>query len=419
MPRFVSAFLTAVIAGYWIGPVWAGLWLAAIVANERALGPFLIAKVITPNFETRPHLVEWTVIAMSVLGAALYAASWLGAWALGGHEFSFFAGMALSATLIHALTYLTRSPLAFAMGGAPALLGALWMVLTTDHGAPAWLMLLNVCQTVFIAVVAMRDRNALSQKVIDYRAEKKSAEQANRAKTNFLATMSHELRTPLNAVIGFAEILEEDLAAGHNAAPDDAARIARAGRSLLATINNVLDLSKIESGRVELAPEEADIRAVLGDIVAQAAHIAAANGNILELNVDPGMGPLIVDVQRLSQAALNLVSNACKFTRGGRVTVVATKRAGEEGATLSVAVIDTGPGIAEADLPRLFQPFVQLDDSATRANDGSGLGLVIARRLAQLMGGDVAVMSRVGRGSTFTLTVKAELPATEAARAAA
>ena len=169
----------------------------------------------------------------------------------------------------------------------------------------------------------------------------------------------------------------------------------------------------------ELRNEPVEILALLTDVAAQAHHIAKANANHIELNVEPGMGALVLDSQRLSQCALNIVANACKFTKQGQVTIVATKRQDEEGVLLSIAVIDTGIGIKEADQARLFQPFGQVDDTQTRSHDGSGLGLAIARRLAQVMGGDVTVMSRPGRGSTFTLTVRAQRATADAVRAVA
>jgi nitrogen-specific signal transduction histidine kinase/CheY-like chemotaxis protein len=261
-------------------------------------------------------------------------------------------------------------------------------------------------------VYARQGQLALFQAHDDHVAARKIAEDSNIAKSQFLATMSHELRTPLNAVIGYAEILEEDLGAdGKTGAASDARRIRRAARDLLALINEVLDLSKIEAGRMDVVSERAKVADIVADVVETTAHIAAANANHVVVKVDPATDELILDAGKLRQCLLNLVSNACKFTKAGEIAIDVTLYESADGPRLRVCVSDTGVGIAPDQAGRLFKPFVQADGSHTREHGGTGLGLVITRRLAQLMGGDVEMQSELGRGSRFTLTIATQRPA--------
>ncbi len=239
------------------------------------------------------------------------------------------------------------------------------------------------------------------------RAARLSAEAANKAKDEFVAFMSHELRTPLTGVIGYSEILEEDLLALERAdMARDARRIRTAARHLLAIINDVLDLSKIEAGRMEVNPAPADLALILEEVAETAAPLAEANSNRLECAIAPDLGVAMIDATRLRQCLLNLLSNACKFTEGGVVRLSARRETGA-GEALVFSISDTGLGMSPAQVAKLFKPFVQADASTTRRFGGTGLGLAITRRLAQLMGGDVSVESALGDGSVFTLRLPA------------
>jgi signal transduction histidine kinase/CheY-like chemotaxis protein len=233
---------------------------------------------------------------------------------------------------------------------------------------------------------------------------KEVAEQANRTKSTFLANMSHELRTPLNAIIGYSEMLEEE--AGERGFEDlapDLAKIHVAGKHLLALINDVLDLSKIEAGKMELFLEDFDVRALVQDVESTIRPLVEKGRNSLEVACPADIGPIHADLTRVRQILFNLLSNAAKFTQHGRVRleVFALRLAGQD--WVEFAVSDTGIGLTPEQQRRLFQSFSQADPSTSRKYGGTGLGLVISRRFAQMMGGDIHVQSEFGRGSAFTI----------------
>jgi signal transduction histidine kinase len=257
-------------------------------------------------------------------------------------------------------------------------------------------------------------------------AARATAEQANIAKSQFLATMSHELRTPLNAIIGYGEMLMENADERGDAQDrDDLDRIHGAAHRLLSMINDVLDLSKIEAGGAIVSSDSVDVDAMIMDIVATVKPAAAANGNTINVEASGPLGAAETDGFKLSQCLLNLMSNAAKFTKDGQVKLCAMRETSAVGDWLVFHVIDTGIGISPDAQARLFQPFVQADATTTRAYGGTGLGLAITRRLARLLGGDVTLKSAPGQGSAFTLRVPASgvmeltVPANEDARNAA
>jgi signal transduction histidine kinase len=241
------------------------------------------------------------------------------------------------------------------------------------------------------------------------------AQTANKAKSAFLANMSHELRTPLNAVIGYAEIVEEDLAAGTTeGCAADLARIRKSATHLLTLINEVLDFSRIEAGKLELHMDNVPIERLLRDAVDTVAPLAARNNTSCRILIGDGVTAVQADETRLKQCVLNLLSNAAKFTRDGAIVVhVRSCRLGAD-LGVAIAVRDTGAGISGEDLARLFHPFVQADAGKTRQHDGAGLGLVITRRLARAMGGDIVAQSELGKGSVFTLFLRAATPREQA-----
>ena len=233
-----------------------------------------------------------------------------------------------------------------------------------------------------------------------------AAEAASKAKSQFLANMSHELRTPLNAIIGYSEMLQEE--ADDLGTPEikpDLQKIHGAGKHLLGLINDILDLSKIEAGKMTLYLEAFEVQTLLNEVAATVQPLIQKNGNQLTLEVAPEIGSMRADVTKVRQALFNLLSNASKFTDKGSITL----RARRQGADLVFDVIDSGIGMTPEQVGRLFQAFAQADASTSKKYGGTGLGLALSRKFCQLMGGDLTVASEAGKGSTFTATIPAQV----------
>ncbi|MCG3163946.1 MAG: Sensor histidine kinase RcsC [Acidobacteria bacterium] len=236
--------------------------------------------------------------------------------------------------------------------------------------------------------------------------QEKLASAANQAKSTFLANMSHELRTPLNAVIGYSEMLQEEAEdLGQAEFIPDLKKINAAGRHLLELINSVLDLSKIEAGKMELYLETFEVRNLIADVAAVIEPLIARNANRLEINCAPDVGAMRADLTKVRQVLFNLLSNASKFTESGTITLDAARR----GDWLVFRVSDSGIGMTREQMDKLFQPFMQADASTTRQYGGTGLGLTITRKFCEMMGGSVNVESEPGRGTTFTIELPAQV----------
>jgi signal transduction histidine kinase len=253
-------------------------------------------------------------------------------------------------------------------------------------------------------ITAMQENMRLFKERAELEAQaRESAEAASHAKSAFLATMSHELRTPLTAILGYSELLQ--LQAEQRGVADfgaDLRQIERSGHQLLSMVNNVLDLAKIESGALSVTAQRFDLAAFIADLEVAAASLAGDRGNRLLIDCPPDLGQVDLDPQRLRQLLMHLLHNAAKFTERGAITLRAERPQAFPDQIL-ITVSDTGIGMSAEQLARLFQPFSQIDSGLDRQYGGSGLGLTISRRLAELMGGRIEISSVPGAGSTFTV----------------
>jgi PAS domain S-box-containing protein len=235
------------------------------------------------------------------------------------------------------------------------------------------------------------------------------AVEASHAKSLFLANMSHELRTPLNAILGYAEMLEEELSPSNSDLKEDADRIITAGRHLLSLIDDVLDMAKIEAGKMKLSLDSVNVGSLVEDVATAIRGLAKQRNNSLHINVDNDLGTAWVDPVKLRQILINLLSNACKFTENGSIEVECRKQNHHGREWFAIAIKDTGIGIPEEELEHLFKEFSQADPSPSRNYGGTGLGLALSQRFANMMGGMITLTSEKGVGSTFTVSLPMDL----------
>lgn len=388
-------------------PVWvAGIWLAFIVAWESAARPFLEDKLALPAARrSQAEGFSW-LAAINVIGAIAYTIYPVMVWMSGEAMGMVLATAWICGSANHLFVYFSANralllscviPLAVLSLSAP--------LVTTGLSLESAIAISSLGALMLAAGMFGFDRRALLTKLAEDAQARASAEQANAAKSQFLSTMSHELRSPLNAVIGYAELIEEEAERG--AIAEDATKIRASARQLLGVIDLILDLSKLETGAIELRRERGLGSAILQQLSEAALPLAAASNNKLTVADDGTLGEAEVDHMRLHQCLMQLVSNAAKFTRDGEIKVTARREHIGAVDRLFFSVRDTGSGISVDDQQRIFEPFVQGEKDGARRSDGAGLGLALVRRLARLMGGDVSCESTPGRGSTFTLWIDA------------
>jgi signal transduction histidine kinase/ActR/RegA family two-component response regulator len=348
-------------------------------------------------------------VAMVIIGEFVPVYSQLPPWLLSGMRIS-----SLSATIALVLLLLWQfgnrlaDTLLQTQAANRALQEALTELEMARAAAHARLLAENEAQRMTI-----RERERAAEAL---REAKEAAESASRSKSTFLANMSHELRTPLTGIIGYSELLQKDVErSGQAELLHDLLRIHKAGNHLLAIINDILDLSKIEANKMAIYTERFDVATLLKDVVTTARPLIEQNQNTIEVELSDDLGTMHSDSTKVRQILLNLLSNAGKFTDQGHITVQATRAGSISDEWMCISVTDTGIGISAEQIERLFAEFTQADPSTTRKYGGTGLGLALSRRLCRLLGGDVTVTSSLGYGSTFTVRLPTSIAETQPA----
>ncbi len=255
-------------------------------------------------------------------------------------------------------------------------------------------------------IAVAQDITSRKRQEKELKEAKVAAEAANATKSQFLATMSHELRTPLNAIIGYTEMMTEEAEDnGHDEYVPDLKKVHSSAKHLLALINDVLDLSKIEAGKMDLYLETVEVKPLIEDVVSVVGPLVDKKANRLSVNLGPNLGAIHADVTKVRQSLFNLLSNASKFTERGTITLDVYRNWQDGREIFHFIVSDTGIGMNKEQLGRMFQAFTQADASTTRKFGGTGLGLVISRNFCQMMGGDITVESEEGKGTKFTIVL--------------
>ncbi|MBC7769004.1 MAG: hypothetical protein H7124_09475 [Phycisphaerales bacterium] len=437
LPLFgsLAISLLAQTAAVWAAYTFSDLRIRTLAGAGAGLGIVAMHYFGMSGLEVAA-IMQWdaALVAASVFMSVLFSAAAYGVFFTSSHRLrALHAGgpgvLAICGLHFTGMSALTLTPL----GAAAAPEGLSQMMLGVVVGFASLLCVLFALAAALadyylsdrrrLENLRLRDMVAARTAELTALAERQTelaaqAEAASAAKSQFLANMSHELRTPLNAIIGYGEIIQEDAGDTHPETAQDAARVVAAARHLMNIISDILDLSKIDAGRVDLEQTDFSVTQLLSEALDAVAPSAAAGGVALRREFGSEMGVACGDGFKIKQCLLNLLSNAVKFSSGGEVVLRARRerRGGRD--WLSFDVIDTGIGMSAAEIARLFQPFMQADASVTRRFGGTGLGLAITRKFAQAMGGDVKVTSEPGKGSAFSLSVPADLDTNEERRAA-
>ncbi|MGD9814075.1 MAG: sensor histidine kinase [Hyphomonadaceae bacterium] len=419
--RFALAALFAVGAAFVLNSAAAGLSWFLVLCLALAFDHVLGRSYIEARSETDRRNAGLLFVWGCVFSTLLFAAMPLLLAANGGASGRVLAVLMAASSLVSVMLFTFQAPRFMVLTAAPATLVLLAIPFIPVGASPAsalggaigvgcgvaGFLAYGVRAAVNNAKMAAGWKAAnrtAKERQLEAEVKRAEAEEANRAKSEFLAVMTHELRTPLNAVIGYAEIIHEDLQGeGRKELADDAARITASARHLLGLIDQILNLSSMDAGQDGLAPRDTDVRRLAEDCVSAVQDEARANGNRISLRVGAGAERAFIDANKLAVSLAALVSNAVKFTNNGLIAVTVERE--EDGDLLVFAVSDTGCGIAPENLARVFMPFTQIDATATRAKGGMGLGLSVALRMAHTLGGDLTAASELGAGSTFTLRV--------------
>ena len=435
--RKKQLLLLVTLAKASVCPMWYGLYFAA-GASAAAFGP-LLYQVLTfgsvvvfmqnRHFDTFRFRQE-----LLILLAPIYIHIALGGFAASSGVVLWAFLAPLIAVLFHGVKqslpwFVTLMATVIALAFFEPLLASRATVLPPV--ASTFFFVMNILAVTGLVYLAIRDfstlldaekagqvrlivqlgeaASELSRVLAELRERNEEIVEASEHKSRFLATMSHELRTPLNAIIGYSEMLQEEAEEqGETSQVADLQKIKFAGQHLLGLINDVLDLSKIEAGRMEFVEDRCGVQSLLDEVATVAKPLVDKNRNQLIVECAGDVGELQTDVTKVRQILLNLLSNAAKFTEAGTVTLSVRATADER--AVEFAIRDTGIGLTEAQLGRLFEEFSQAEASTSRRYGGTGLGLALSRKLARALGGDITVVSTPGLGSTFTLTLNRQWP---------
>jgi two-component system sensor histidine kinase RpfC len=351
----------------------------AIVINKNISVPRRIIGILTDT-----SIVTYAMIITGDIGAPLYGA---------------YLWIIIANGLRFGKKYLYKSQLLSVIGFSYVVFsGSFWHEYPTfAAGLLIWLMLIPP----YVGMLISRMEDAI-----------KHAKQADAAKSDFLANMSHELRTPLNAIIGYSELLaEETHEDGLVQYSSDLQKIHHSGTHLLSLINEILDLSKVEQGQMEIYSEEIDLRQLLDEVRTTIEPLAEKNANQFRINLSPDIVSFRTDLTKLRQVLFNLLSNACKFTHEGLIVLNVLKKVDDEQSSILFTIEDNGIGIAPEKIDAIFEPFRQEATDTTKKFGGTGLGLAISKCFIELLGGKLLLSSRKGEGSVFTVQLPDQLPA--------
>ncbi len=435
--RFVLGAIFAAGASFVLTSAAAGfgwyLALCMVMVFDHMLGSSYVQARGEKARMTAGGLFVWG----SVFSIIIFAAMPVVLAAFGGGPGRVLGVLMAASSLVSVMLFTFQAPRFMFLCGLPATLALLVMPFIPFHQGPADALQGAVgvgCGVVgFMAYITRAALNnmkmvsgwkaanqAAKERQLEAELKRAEAEEANRAKSEFLAVMTHELRTPLNAVIGYAELINEDLAAeGRAELADDAARITASARHLLGLIDQILNMSSIDAGQEGLSLRDIDVRKLLEEAVTTLQEDARAAGNRISIRVSGDAERAHTDGGKLAISMAALISNAVKFTQNGLIAVTAERDVIDGKDMLLLAVSDTGIGIEPENLTRVFMPFTQIDGGVTRTKGGMGLGLSIALRMANTLGGDIVASSEVGSGSTFTVRVPLRVSTATTARAAA
>lgn len=408
--RLVSAAVAAVIVGFGLGAMIAVGWLLSLLAGE------VLAYLVTRRFRSGRTgtarlraLFVWASVPINVSWAALAALLWL----QGQGDTRLGAVAIWCGQLIYTQNFRHQSaPLLVLNGLAPMVSLIVFPFFFLPGSGPEtiaarWGLLLLVATTINVMLQNRAAAHRMDELTRDLRQEREKALEAARAKSTFIAVASHELRTPMNGLLGMAHALERS--ALSPAQREQVELMIKSGDSLMHLLNDVLDLSRIETGRIELAPANINPRTVVGEVANAWRDVAAFKGLTLTVTIAPDLPETIhADDLRIRQVLTNLVSNAIKFTAVGGVTLEARPARGPDGRPMvSIAVADSGPGVPDHARERVFDSFTQADETVSRDYGGAGLGLSIARALARRMGGDL-ILAPSETGARFVFRFEAD-----------